>query len=77
MHRRFRRLNGVMLVVDGTRRTRQVVNLIDLDEEWEGHIVPQKFKSRVAEKVLYILLHASEKIIHTDNLIATSKQSIT
>jgi hypothetical protein len=45
MNAGFGRLDWVMLVVDRTRRTRQVVDLVNLEIEWKRHVVTQELKA--------------------------------
>ena len=44
MHACLRRLHGIVLVVDRRGRAGEIVNLVDLDVEREGHIVPNQFE---------------------------------
>ena len=47
----LRRLNRVELIMDRTGWAGHVVDLIDFDEEWKGHIVTKKFERLRIEQV--------------------------
>jgi hypothetical protein len=44
-------LNGIILVMDRTGRTRQIEYFIDLQIEGEGNIVPDDLKLRAASNL--------------------------
>jgi hypothetical protein len=76
MHARLRGLNGVVLIVNGRGRTSEIKNLIYLDVERKGHIVPKQFETRMVEKMLDIPTRACEKIIEAQNHRAVGKQAL-
>jgi hypothetical protein len=66
-----------MLIMDGGRGARQVVNLIDLDVEGESNIVPYKFEASVADQMFYVSACAGEKIVNANNICTRSEQPLT
>jgi len=56
--------------------TGEVVNLIDLDVERKGHVVPQQFEPRVAHEMRNVRLAAGEEIIDAQNFVAFQYQSV-
>ena len=69
MYRRFRRLHRIMLVVDGRRRTGQIVDFIDFDEQWERHIVPHELEAWVAMEVVEVAFRAGKQIVGAKHLV--------
>jgi hypothetical protein len=63
--------------VDRRSRTRKVIDLIDLEKDRLGDIVPDQLKMMVVEQIRDILLAASEEIIETNNVVALREQSFT
>ncbi len=73
-HGRLESLNRVVLVMAGSRRTSQIVNLIDFEPDRPGDIVPDHLEVRHVEQVGDIGLLAGEKIIQTDDVVALFDQ---
>jgi hypothetical protein len=53
-------LHGIMLVVDGRGRAREIVNLVHLHIEWESDIVSDHLEVFVLEQVVDIATGASQ-----------------
>ena len=51
VHAGLGRLHRVVLVVDRRGRAGEVVDLVDLDVEREGHVVAHQLEARVAEQM--------------------------
>jgi hypothetical protein len=66
-----------VLIVDGRRRARQIVNLVNLNIEWESHVMANKLESFVIEQVLDIKSTPGEKIIDANNLRALAQKGLT
>ena len=77
MHAGFRRLNRVALIVNWRCWTRQVINLVNFDLDWEGYVVPNDFEPFVADQVLYIAPRSSEKIIETNCFRPLGQETLT
>jgi hypothetical protein len=68
-------LHGVVLVMDGRGRTGQIVDLIDLEIDWEGHIVPDEFKMFLFEQMFDVAARTGEKIVEANDVGAFRQQS--
>src|SRR2546423_6549018 len=55
--------------MDGRRRTRQVVDLIDLDIERKSDVVPHQLEARIPEQMLDVPFGAGEEIIRAENVL--------
>jgi hypothetical protein len=58
-------------------RARKVVDLIDLNVEREGHVMPDHFKVGMQQEVLNIILGSGEVIVDAQDLRAVGDQPIT
>jgi hypothetical protein len=56
-----------VLVMYGRSGAGEVINLVDLDVEREGDVVPDGLKSRVAEQRFNVATHPCEIIVDTEN----------
>jgi hypothetical protein len=70
-------LYWIVLVVNGRSRTGEVVDLIDLDIERKGHVVPNKFEPMMVEQMINVALRASEEIVQANDIPTISEQSLT
>jgi hypothetical protein len=64
------RLNGVVLIVNRRRRTRQVVDLIDLHIKREGNVVANEFKKRIPYQRSDISLGPRVEIVDTEDIVS-------
>src|SRR5882762_2325484 len=76
VHRRFRRLHGIVLVVDRRGWTRQVVDFVNLDIERESHVVPDELEARHAVQVLDVALGSREQVVDTQDLMPQGQQAV-
>jgi len=67
-------LYGVVLVVDGGGWAGEIVNLINLDIEREGHVMALHFEARIIHQMTDIFFAAGEKIIDADHLASFFQQ---
>ena len=65
-----------MLIVDWTCRTGQIVNLIHLDIEREGHIMTHHLVPGVAMQMVDVAFGAGEIIVDTDHLVPLIQQTV-
>ena len=77
MHRSLRGLDWIALVVDGGRGTGKVVNLVDLDIEREGDVVPQNLESGVTEQMRDVVLGRRVVIVDAEHVIPIAQQALT
>lgn len=70
------RLDRVVLVVHGRRGAREVVDPVDLEEDWLDDIVAEQLESRVPEVVRDVLLPAREEIVDHDHAVALLQQPV-
>src|SRR5262249_3642865 len=73
----LRRLYWIVLVVNGRSRAGEVVDLIDLDIERKGHVVPNKLEPMMVEQMINVALRASEEIVDAYDVPTISEQSLT
>ena len=67
-------LHRVELIVNGRRRTGEVIDLVHLDIEREGHIVAHQLKVRMIEQMSNVVLSAGEEVIQTDDVVTVVQQ---
>ena len=60
-------LDGVVLVMYRRGGAGEVIDLVDLDIEREGDVVPDGLKSGVAEQRFDVAAHACEIVVDTEN----------
>ena len=70
MHACLRRLYGVELVMNRACRARHVVDLVDLHEEREGHVMAHDLEARVFQEVRHVGAPSGEEIIHAEDFRA-------
>jgi hypothetical protein len=76
MHAGLSRLHRIMLIMDGRGGAGQVVNLVGLDIERKGDIVPDHFKTMVIEHVLNVTTCSGEIIINANDVRALLEQTL-
>ena len=76
VHRGLRRLHRIELVVDRARRTREVVDLVDLDVERKGHVVPHQLEARRVEQVRHVRPPAGKEVVDAEHLVARRHQPL-
>ena len=68
------RLDRVVLVMDRRRRASEIVDLIDLEQDRLGHVVPDELESLVVEQMRrYSAFAAGEKIVEADDLVPSPR----
>jgi len=72
----YDRLDWVVLVVHGRRGAREVVDPVDLEEDWLDDIVAEQLESRVPEVVRDVLLPAREEIVDHNHAISLLQQPV-
>jgi hypothetical protein len=77
MHARLRRLHRIMLVVDRGSGTGEIVNLIDLQIERKGHVVPDQFEVRMTNQVLDVTSRSGEEIVDAEDASPIRQQALT
>ena len=76
VHAGLGRLHRVVLVVDRAGRAGQVVDLVDLDVEREGHVVAHQLEHRVAHQVGDVALGAGEVVVDAQHVVAVGEQPL-
>ena len=76
VHAGLGRLHRVVLVVDRAGRAGQVVDLVDLDVEREGHVVAHQLEHRVAQQVRDVALAAGEVVVDAEHVVALGQQPL-
>ena len=69
-------LNRIKLIVNGTGRAGQVVNLVDFDVQWKGNVMANQLETRVAKQWNHVVPVASEEVVNTQNIVTTFKQGL-
>src|SRR5436309_3222546 len=62
--------------MDGGCRTGQVIDLVHLDVEREGDIVPHDFKMRIAEEMRDVVLCAGKKIVDAQHIVTRRQETL-
>ena len=63
VHRCFRRLDRIKLIVNRRGGTSEIVNLIYLDIQRKCDIMPQQFESRILDQIQNIVLVPRKKVV--------------
>lgn len=67
----------VMPVVNRTGGAGKIIDLINFCVKWLCHIIAYKFKIWITQQVTNVVLLACKPVIHTNNVISFSDQSVT
>jgi hypothetical protein len=62
--------------MDRRRGTRQIVNFIDLHEQWEADVVAEELKVWVTLEVRYVRFRSCKQVIDTKDFFASVYQAI-
>lgn len=65
----YDRLDWVILVMNGRRGACEVVDPVDLEEDWFDYIVAEQLEPGVPEVVSDVLLPASEEVVDHDHAV--------
>ena len=76
-NRSLRRLDRVVLVVDGRSRTGKVVDLFDLRHVGVDYVVPYDFEIGVFQQVPDIAFVPGKIVVDADHVVSFVKQSFT
>jgi hypothetical protein len=76
VHRGFRRLHRVVLIVDRRRRAREVVDRVDFDVQRERHVVTDELEPRVVVQMVDVPLGAREQVVDAQHFVALLEQAI-
>ena len=77
MHASLGGLYRVVLVMNGTRRTGQIVNLINFDVQRKRDVVTHQLKALMSDEVVNVSLGSCEEVIQTDDVVPVRQQAIT
>ena len=72
----YDRLDWVVLVVHGRRGAREVVDPVDLEEDWLDDVVADELESRVAEVVRDVVLAAREEVVDNDDTVPAGEELV-
>ena len=75
-HEGYDRLDWVILVVHGRRGAREVVDPVDLEEDWLDHIVAEQLEPGVPEVVRDVLLPAGEEVVDHDHAVPLLQEPV-
>jgi hypothetical protein len=73
----LRRLHRIVLVVNGRSWASKIIDLVDLDIEREGYVVPNDLEAMVIEQMIDIALRAGEEIVDAYDIPTIREQSLT
>lgn len=76
MEKGYDGFDGVELVVNGGGGTGQVVDLINLQEEWLNDVMSDELEPRVSKMVHHVLFPPCEKIIHHNHAVSSPNQPV-
>ena len=60
-----------MLIMDRRGGTGEVINLVDLDIEREGHVMPHQFETWMTYQMFNIMAGSGKEIIRAEYFVAT------
>jgi hypothetical protein len=69
-------LNGVVLIVNRRRRTRQIVDLIDLHIKRKGNVVAKEFKIGIPHQMGDISLGPRIEIVDAKDIVAIFEETV-
>jgi hypothetical protein len=70
-------LDGVTLIMNGTRGAGQIVYLIDFEMYGLCYIMPHDLETVVREQMTYILTRSGEEVVEAENLVALREEELT
>ena len=71
------RLHRIALIMDGGRRTGEIVDLVYLDIERKRYVVPQELKAGIYQQMRNVCFCAGKEIVRTKNIVSLGKQTLT
>lgn len=72
----YNSLDGVVLVVNGGGRAGEVVDLVDLQQQWFNDVVADEFEPWVPEVVHNVLFPAGEEVVDHDHAVPSGDQTV-
>ena len=76
MHVGLHRLHRIELVVDRRGRAGEVVDLVDLDVEREGDVVPDQLEARIVEQMQDVVARTGEEVVDAQHVVPVLQQSL-
>src|SRR6185312_765798 len=76
-HTGLHRFHRVVLIVDWRSRTREVIDLIDLEKNRLDNVVAKQLKARIIEQRQNILAPSREKVVEANYLVTFIQESLT
>ena len=76
VHARLRRLHRVVLVMNGRRRAGKIIDLVDLEVDWERDVVTDELEALFADEVLDVAPRPGKEIVDADNFRALRQQTV-
>jgi hypothetical protein len=73
----LRRLNRVILVMNGRCGAGEIVYFVNFNEQWKRNVMPEQFETIVVKKVRNIGFSPGIEVIDTQNLISAIEQQAT
>ena len=74
--RSFRRLDGIVLVMNGRSRASEVEDSVDLRLERIHYVVPKEFKSPLFQQVFHIASTPREEVVQAEYVMALVEQTL-
>src|SRR5947209_594723 len=72
---RQRRVNGIRLIMDRTRRTGEVENAVHVGVEWLGHVMLDEREARASSVRGEVAHRAGGEIVERDNSVSLLHES--
>jgi hypothetical protein len=70
MHRRLGRLNRTVPVMHGRGKASQIVDLVRLEIQREGHIVADELEAGMGMHMVDVALGSGEQVVNAQHLVA-------
>ena len=74
--RSLRRLDGIVLVVDGRSRASEVEDSVDLRLKRIHYVVPKKFKPPLFQQVFHVASTPCEEVVQAEYVMALVEQTL-
>jgi hypothetical protein len=76
VHAGLQCLHGIILIMDRRGRAGEIVDLVDLHIEREGHVVPHHLEARLAQQMLDVAAAAGEIVVDAQHFMAGRDQQV-
>jgi hypothetical protein len=76
-HARLHGLDRIVLIVDGRGGAREVINLIDFEQDGFDYVMAHEFKAMIIQKVRDVFAPPCKEVIEADDFMPVTDQPLT